>query len=106
MKTTKSPLTGNYHDLLIENLKDRKEAEAYLNAALEDGDKRILLKALRNVVEAQVGMSKMAVKTKLTREGLYRMLSGTGNPGLDSLEKIFSVLGYELLVRRKELAHR
>lgn len=106
MKTVKSSLGVSHQEWLIDNLKDRKEAEVYLNAALEDGDKRILLKALRNVVEAQVGMSKMATKTKLTREGLYRMLSETGNPGLDSLEKIFHVLGYDLLVRRRELAHR
>lgn len=48
-----------YHDDLIDELKDHEEAIAYLNAALEEslaGDKEsqeVLLKALRNVAEAQ-----------------------------------------------------
>lgn len=49
----------NYHDLLIESLKDPREAMAYLNAALEDckdgseESQNILLVALRNVALAQ-----------------------------------------------------
>jgi DNA-binding phage protein len=37
---------------LIESLKDRKEAAAYLKAAIEDGDQAALMLALRHVAQA------------------------------------------------------
>jgi DNA-binding phage protein len=43
----------NYQEWLLEKLKDRKEAVAYLNAALEDEDSRVFLVALKDVAEAQ-----------------------------------------------------
>ncbi len=52
-----------YQDFLIEHLKDRDEAIAYLNAALEEslkGDaesQHLFLTALRNVEQAQGGIS-------------------------------------------------
>lgn len=41
-----------YEDWLIESLKDRKEAAAYLKAAIEDGDQAALMLALRHVAQA------------------------------------------------------
>ncbi len=90
--------TTSYHDELIKSLKDSKECAAYLNAALEDGDPRILLKALRNVAEARGGMARLAGKTKLARESLYRMLSAKGNPELHSLNRVVRNLGMRLAV--------
>ena len=43
----------SYYDDLIESLRDPIERAAYINAALEDGDKKVLLKALRNANEAE-----------------------------------------------------
>ena len=63
-----------YQDFLIEELKDHDEAVAYLNAALEEslkGDeesKHLFLLALRNVVEAQGGISKLAKKLSLVEK--------------------------------------
>lgn len=55
--------TGNYRDEMIEDLKDPKEARAYLEAVLEeykkDGDKRPLFRALQYVSEAQGGIEKL-----------------------------------------------
>ncbi len=48
----------NYHDYLIESLKNPDEAIGYLNAALEESDIEGFLEALRNVVEAQGGMTR------------------------------------------------
>ena len=45
----------DYHDYLIETLKNPKEAAGYLNAALEDDEIDGFLEALRNVVEAHGG---------------------------------------------------
>jgi len=93
--------TRNYHDSLRESLKDPKEAEAYLNASLEENDPELFLLALRNVAEAQGGMSKFAKKAKLNRESLYRMLSEEGNPQLDSLSQLLDVMGFRLAVGLK-----
>ncbi|MGD9730272.1 MAG: addiction module antidote protein, partial [Nitrospiraceae bacterium] len=75
-----------YQPDLIESLKDVREAEEYLNAALEEDDPELFLLALRNVAEAQGGVAQLAEKTKLNRESLYKMLSERGNPELRSLD--------------------
>ncbi len=46
------PLLRDYHQDLIADLHDPREAAEYLNAALEDGDCAVVANALRNVVEA------------------------------------------------------
>jgi DNA-binding phage protein len=47
--------TTTYQEDLIEDLKDPREAAAYLNAAMEEGDRELFLLALRNVAEAHGG---------------------------------------------------
>ena len=81
---------NDYHDSLMQSLKNPKEAEAYLNASLDENDPELFLLALRNVAEAQGGMMKFARKAKLNRESLYRMLSDQGNPRLSSLFALLS----------------
>ena len=46
------PASVPYDNYLIESLKNQRRAEAYLTAALEDGDPRVVLMALRNVAQA------------------------------------------------------
>ena len=87
-----------YQPHLIESLKDAREAEAYLNAALEEDDPELFLLALRNVAEAQGGVAQLADKTKLNRESLYRMLSERGNPEFRSLDALLHALGFRLAV--------
>ena len=72
--------TTSYQKDLIEALKDPYEAAAYLNAAIEEGDREVFLLALRNMAEANGGMGAVAAKANLSRESLYRMLSKRGNP--------------------------
>lgn len=74
-------------------------AAEYLNAAMEDGDERVLLAALRNVAKAQGGVSGVPADTGLAREALYRMLSENGNPRLTSLVAVLHALGLELSVK-------
>lgn len=88
----------SYHAYLLKNLRDPAEREAYLNAAMADGDPRIMLKALRNVAEATGGMRRLATRTKLSRESLYRMLSERGNPELRSLGRVLGSFGLSLRV--------
>ena len=87
-----------YQEYLIESLRDQREAEEYLNAALEEEDPELFLLALRNVAEAQGGVAQLAEKTKLNRESLYKMLSERGNPELRSLEALLRALGFRLAV--------
>ncbi len=93
----------NYRSLLIERLKDRKEAAAYFAAILEECKQcdeeeaqKLLLLALKNLTEAQGGITKLAEKTGLGRESLYKTLSPTGNPKLSTLISVT----YALLPRR------
>jgi probable addiction module antidote protein len=86
---------------LIEKLKNKREAAAYLNAALEDGDTEVFLLALRDVVEANGGFSMISKKTQLNRQHLYKILSEDGNPELNSLEGILRSLGMTLTIRAK-----
>lgn len=87
-----------YRDSLVEGLRDPKEAAAYLDAALEAGDRAAFLLAIRNVIDALGGMTHMARHTGLNRENLYRVLSEQGNPELNSLEKLLKGLGLRLAV--------
>lgn len=88
----------DYQVSLIERLHDPREAAAYLDAALEAGDRAAFLLAIRNVIDALGGMTQIARKTGLNRENLYRVLSEQGNPELNSLEKLLRALGLRLAV--------
>lgn len=85
-----------YQKDLIEALKDPEEAAAYLNAALEEGDRELFLLALRNVAEANGGMAAVADKANLNRESLYRTLSRRGNPEIRTLLNLLRGVGLRL----------
>ena len=98
MRKNKAP---HYHEDLLKRLKDPQYAEGYLNAALEDEDKRVFLLALRDVAEARGGMMKLAGLTKISREHIYRMLSKNGNPELITLKNLLSAIGLKLAIETK-----
>ena len=88
--------TVDHHDYLMKVLAKPVEATAYLNLAAEDGDVHYLLKALRNVVEAQGGFTKLARKDRMSRPSLYKALSEHGNPEISTLETILKVYGIRI----------
>jgi len=94
-----------YHDDLIEDLKDPQFALAHLNTCLEGDDEGTFLLALRHVAEAQGGFAKLARKTKLSREHLFRMLSKKGNPRLTSLKILADVFGWRIAFVEKGQNH-
>lgn len=94
--------TRSYKDELLKSLKNRREAVAYLNAALEDGGPELFLLALRDVAEAQGGMTEIAGKSGLNRENLYRMLSEKGNPELASMNALLEALGFRIQIKMKK----
>jgi probable addiction module antidote protein len=93
--------TTTYQEDLIEALKDPREAAAYLNAAMEEGDRALFLLALRNVAEAHGGMAAVSEKAKLNRESLYRMLSRKGNPEIKSIFTLLNSMGLKLSIEPK-----
>ena len=88
--------TTDYRAGLLEELRDPGAAANYLTAALEDSD-AMFLTALRDVAEARQ-MSRVAATAGLSRENLYRMLSGRGNPRYSSLIAVLNSLGLRLSV--------
>ena len=94
-----------YQEDLIEALKDPREAAEYLNAAIEDGDKKVFLLAMRNVAQAHGGMSAIAKKAHINRESLYRMLSKKGNPELKSVFNLLHVVGLKISIEPEKRRH-
>jgi probable addiction module antidote protein len=80
-----------------EHLRTDEEISAYLDAALEDGDSALIAAALGDVARAQ-GMAKIARKSGLGRESLYKALSAEGNPEFATVMKVIRSLGLKLQV--------
>lgn len=89
----------DYMAQLIEDLKDPLEAAAYLEAALEEGDREALLVAMRHVAAAHGGMAAIAQQTGLSRESLYRAFSRRGNPTVATLSTVLAATGLRLSVQ-------
>jgi probable addiction module antidote protein len=96
-----APAVGadDYSAQLIEDLKDPVEAAAYLEAALEEGDREALLVAMRHVAAAHGGMTAIAQQTGLSRESLYRAFSKRGNPTVATLSSVLAATGLRLSVQ-------
>ncbi len=89
----------SYTDQLVEDLKDPVEAAAYLQAAIEEGDREALLIAMRHVTAAHGGMTAIAQQTGLSRESLYRAFSKRGNPTVATLSSVLAATGLRLSVQ-------
>lgn|SRR5690606_34329968 len=70
---------------------------AYLEAVMEEGgeDPAYIAHALGVIARAR-NMSHLARETGLTREGLYKALSGEGNPSFATIVKVAQVLGLKI----------
>ncbi|HLS57401.1 MAG TPA: addiction module antidote protein [Zeimonas sp.] len=82
---------------VAEHLRSAEEMAAYLEACLEeaDGDGAFVAKALGDIARAR-GMAQVARDTGLSRESLYKSLSGDRNPGFDTILKVVKALGLRL----------
>lgn len=99
IKKVKS-MTGSHQEWLMSYLKNKKHARIYLQVALdeyqEDHDREAFMLALKDITKAQGGIAHLAAETHLNREHLYRLLSGKGNPTLDTLTTILQTLGMRI----------
>lgn len=80
-------------------LKTDEDIVAYLEACAEENDPTLVAHALGTIARAR-NMSQLARETGLTREGLYKALSGDGNPSLATVMKVAHALGLQLTFRR------
>lgn len=85
----------DWDNYLDETLADPEKAAEYLTACLEEGSDVFLL-AVRDVVRAYGGMTKLAEDTELAREALYRMFSDSGNPTFASISSVIDSLGIKI----------
>ena len=82
---------------VAEHLRTPEEMAAYLEACLEeaDGDAAFIAKALGDIARAK-GMARVARDAGLSRESLYKTLSGERSPGFDTILKVIGALGLKL----------
>jgi probable addiction module antidote protein len=91
-----SKTTTSRYDV-AEHLRTPEEMAAYLEACLEEsnGDASFVAKALGDIARAK-GMTQVARDAGLSRESLYKALSGDRMPGFDTILKVVQALGMEL----------
>ena len=82
---------------VAEHLRTPEEMAAYLEACMEaaHGDATFVAKALGDIARAK-GMAQVARDAGLSRESLYKALSGDRSPGFDTILKVIGALGLEL----------
>ncbi len=82
---------------VAEHLRTPEEMAAYLEACLEEanGNAAFIAKALGDIARAK-GMAQVARDAGLSRESLYKALSGERSPGFDTVLKVIEALGLRL----------
>ena len=114
VETMTKTVTSPYD--VAEHLRTPEEMAAYLEASIEeaDGDAAFIAKALGDIARAR-GMSQVAGDAGLSRESLYKALSGERNPTLGTVLRVVAALGLRLRAEavldpgtagKRALAHR
>ncbi|MDR2872992.1 MAG: putative addiction module antidote protein [Xanthomonadaceae bacterium] len=82
---------------VAEHLRTPEEMALYLDACIaeSDGDAAFIAKALGDIARAQ-GMSKVARDAGMSRESLYKALSGERSPDFATILKVTRALGVQL----------
>ncbi|CAD5378179.1 Putative addiction module antidote protein [Pseudomonas sp. OF001] len=80
-----------------EYLKTEEDMANYLDACMEEAgdDPAFIAKALGTIARAH-GMTQVARDAGVSRESLYRALSGEGNPEFGTILKVVKALGLRL----------
>jgi len=88
-------ITSRYD--VAEHLRTPEEMAAYLEACIEEaeGDAASIAKALGDLARAK-GMTQVARDAGLSRESLYKALSGDRSPDFDTILKVVGALGLQL----------
>lgn len=91
----KSTKTTSYD--VANHLRTPEEMALYLDACIEesDGDAAFIAKALGDIARAQ-GMTQVAKNAGVSRESLYKSLSGERVPDFSTILKVTKALGLKL----------
>jgi len=78
-------------------LETEEDTALYLDACLDEdpGDGSLVRAALNDIAKAR-GMTQLARETGLTREGLYKALSASGNPEFSTMLRVIKALRIKL----------
>lgn len=92
--------TRDYKETIDKRVKNDSDfATALLDEALSlflNGESDVARLLLRDLVNATVGFEKLASEIEKPSKSLHRMLSAKGNPTMNNLTNIFSVLRQKL----------
>jgi probable addiction module antidote protein len=82
---------------VAEHLRTPEEMAAYLDACLTEpgADAAFVAKALGDIARAK-GMTQVAREAHVSRESLYKALSGERAPDFDTILKVLEALGLKL----------
>lgn len=79
-------------------LQSEEDIAAYLEAVMEEGDPALIAAALGDIARAR-NISQLARDVGMSREGLYKALSGDGNPTFATITKVARALGLRFTVQ-------
>ena len=96
MKKAQRDIT--YDAELLNGLKDPVEAAAFIEAVMDLNDPDALKLAMRKVAQAH-GISEISRRAELGEKTLFRALSLSGNPRLDTVNKVLNAVGLRLTVK-------
>ena len=89
------PLFSRYDT--ADYLKTESDIVAYLDAVMvEGGDDPALIAHALGVIARARNISKLARDTGISREGLYKALSGDGNPSFATITRVAKALGLRI----------
>ncbi|MCY1665241.1 addiction module antidote protein [Rhizobium sp. SL86] len=82
---------------VTQHLDTDEKMALFLEAVFEEGDPATIAAAIGEVARAR-GMSQIAKDAGLSRENLYRALSGDGNPEFGTVIKVIKAMGFDLKI--------
>ncbi|MDH5185282.1 MAG: transcriptional regulator [Gammaproteobacteria bacterium] len=98
-------ITRDYKETINERAKSDPEfTSALLDEAISlflNGEPDVARLVLRDLVNATIGFEQLSEQVELPSKSLHRMLSAKGNPTMDNLTKIISILSKTLKVEVK-----
>ncbi|MCK3657255.1 addiction module antitoxin [Pasteurellaceae bacterium Pebbles2] len=84
---------------MASHLRNEEEIQLYLNEVLQEDNVELILSALGDIAKAR-NMSQIARDAGVTREGLYKALSGKGNPSFATVLKVMKALNLSFEVKQ------
>ena len=87
---------GDYKTELLKDLQNPNIASEYLTEILHSNNLSAMLVALKDVIDANGGVAKIADDSNLTKHSMYKMLSEKGNPYFASIVSVSEALGMDI----------